>query len=82
MIPQDAYLNELVKSKAIVTVILTNGFQFTEATIVGFDTHVIYLQETRGSQNMIYKHALSTVKPKKALNLKEIRDAAREKSGK
>lgn len=64
---QDLLLNQLRKDRIAVTVFLTNGFQ-VKGTVRGFDNFVVLL-ECEGKQNMIYKHAISTVCPSKVINL-------------
>ncbi|HLQ74065.1 MAG TPA: RNA chaperone Hfq [Bacillota bacterium] len=58
---QDFYLNELRKSKSLVTVFLTNGFQL-RGTIHSFDSYTVLL-ESDNKQQLIYKHAISTFVP-------------------
>lgn len=64
---QDVLLNQLRKEKVLSTLFLTNGFQL-KGTIKGFDNFVVIL-ESEGKQQMIYKHAISTLVPSKAVNL-------------
>lgn len=64
---QENLLNQLRKDKIIVTIFLTNGFQF-KGLIRGFDNFII-LVETDGKQQMIYKHAISTLVPSKNVML-------------
>ena len=64
---QDVLLNQLRKEKILITVFLTNGFQL-KGIIKGFDNFVVIL-ESEGKQQMIYKHAISTLVPSKAVNL-------------
>lgn len=64
---QDVLLNQLRKEKILITVFLTNGFQL-KGTIKGFDNFVVIL-ESDGKQQMIYKHAISTLAPSKPVNL-------------
>ena len=64
---QDNYLNQLRKDKVPVVVYLTNGVRL-KGLIKGFDTFVILLKET--SQQLVYKHAISTVSPDKDIQLK------------
>ena len=66
---QDLVLNTARKEKMTVTVFLMNGFQF-KGTVRGFDNFVVII-ETEGKQQMIYKHAISTVVPPRAMNLGE-----------
>ena len=58
---QDAVLNEVRRDKVPVTLFLMNGFQL-RGTITGFDSFVVVLV-TDGKQQMIYKHAISTLAP-------------------
>ncbi|PHV70737.1 RNA chaperone Hfq [Sporanaerobium hydrogeniformans] len=64
---QDVLLNQLRKDKIAITVFLTNGFQL-KGIIKGFDNFVVIL-ESEGKQQMIYKHAISTLIPAKMVNL-------------
>lgn len=64
---QDVLLNQLRKEKILITVFLTNGFQL-KGIIKGFDNFVVIL-ESEGKQQMIYKHAISTLMPSKPVNL-------------
>ena len=56
---QDTFLNQARKERTMLTVFLMNGFQM-RGVITGFDQFVILLQSD-GRQQMIYKHAVSTV---------------------
>ena len=62
---QDAILNEVRKEKVPVTLFLMNGFQL-RGVITGFDSFVVVLV-TDGKQQMIYKHAISTLAPIRSL---------------
>ncbi|MBO5317104.1 MAG: RNA chaperone Hfq [Oscillospiraceae bacterium] len=62
---QDAILNEVRRDKVPVTLFLMNGFQL-RGTITGFDSFVVVLV-TDGKQQMIYKHAISTLAPIRSL---------------
>ena len=64
---QDYFLNETRKEHQLVTVFLMNGFQM-KGCIRGFDSFVVML-ESEGKQQMIFKHAISTIVPPKPLNL-------------
>jgi len=63
---QDAFLNALRKGKCGVSIHTINGYQINHAAILGYDNFVV-LVETNGSQLMIYKHAISTIKPDKKI---------------
>lgn len=58
---QDAILDEVMKEKVPVTLFLMNGFQM-RGVIINFDSFVVVLV-TDGRQQMIYKHAISTIAP-------------------
>ena len=60
---QDAILSEIRREKVPVTMFLMNGFQL-RGTITGFDSFVVVLVSD-GKQQMIYKHAISTLAPMK-----------------
>lgn len=62
---QDAILKEVKRDKVPVTLFLMNGFQL-RGIITGFDSFVVVLV-TDGKQQMIYKHAISTLAPMKPL---------------
>ena len=62
---QDAILAEVVREKMPVTLFLMNGFQL-RGIITGFDQFVVVLV-TDGKQQMIYKHAISTLAPIRSL---------------
>lgn len=62
----DAVMNE-VKDKIPVTLFLMNGFQM-RGMITHYDESVVVLV-TDGRQQMIYKHAISTLVPLKPLKL-------------
>ena len=58
---QDAILGEVRREKVPVTLFLMNGFQL-RGTVTGFDSFVVVLVSD-GKQQMIYKHAISTLAP-------------------
>lgn len=58
---QDVFLNQVRKDKMSVTIYLTNGFQF-KGVVRGFDSYIIIL-DCDGKQNIVYKHAVSTIIP-------------------
>lgn len=64
---QDVFLNQVRKEHIPVTIYLTNGFQL-KGLVKGFDNFTVIL-ESDGKQQLIYKHAISTVSPMKAINL-------------
>ena len=58
---QEAMLQEVCRDKIPVTLFLMNGFQL-RGIVTGYDTFVVVLV-TDGKQQMIYKHAISTLAP-------------------
>ena len=62
---QDAILGEVRRDRIPVTLFLMNGFQL-RGVVTGFDSFVVVLV-TDGKQQMIYKHAISTLVPMKQL---------------
>ena len=66
---QDAVLSEVRREKIPVTLFLMNGFQL-RGTITGFDSFVVVLV-SEGKQQMIYKHAISTLAPIRPLKSAE-----------
>ena len=58
---QDAILRECRKDKVPLTLFLMNGFQL-RGIITGYDSFVVVLVSD-GKQQMIYKHAMSTLAP-------------------
>ncbi len=66
---QDTFLNQARRERMPLTVFLMNGFQL-RGVIRGFDAFVV-LVDSEGKQQMIYKHAISTVAPIKPLTITE-----------
>jgi host factor-I protein len=64
---QDVFLNQVRKEHIAVTVYLTNGFQL-KGMVKGFDNFTVVL-DSEGRQQLIYKHAISTISPMKIVNL-------------
>ena len=62
---QDAILKEVRRDKVPVTLFLMNGFQL-RGIVTGYDSFVVVLVSD-GKQQMIYKHAISTLAPMKPL---------------
>ena len=58
---QEIFLTQVRRDRRPVTMFLMNGFQM-RGVITGFDAFVILLQ-SEGKQQMIYKHAVSTIIP-------------------
>ena len=60
------------KRKIAVTIFLTNGFQF-KGIVKGFDSYVVIL-DSDGKQNLVYKHAISTIIPVKSISILDSSD--------
>ncbi|MEQ8199879.1 MAG: RNA chaperone Hfq [Syntrophomonadaceae bacterium] len=64
---QDAFLNQVRKDKILVTIYLVNGFQI-RGMVKGFDNFTVVV-ELDGKQQLVYKHAISTVAPMKPISI-------------
>ena len=64
---QDVFLSRARRNESAVTVFLVNGFQI-RGTITGFDPFTVVVSSD-GKQNLIYKHAISTITPLRAIEL-------------
>ena len=64
---QDAFLNQARKDKIPVTIFLTNGYQF-KGMVKGFDSYIVIL-DCDGKQNLVFKHAISTIIPYKTISI-------------
>ena len=56
---QDIFLNKVRKENTSIVIYLVNGFQI-RGTVVGFDNFTV-IMEVENKQQMIYKHAISTI---------------------
>ena len=66
---QEIFLNQVRKARMPVTVFLVNGFQI-KGLVTGFDNFTVVL-DSEGRQQLIYKHAISTIIPAKAIQFAE-----------
>ena len=66
---QDIFLLRARRDRIPVTMFLMNGFQL-RGTITGFDAFVVVL-DSEGRQQVIYKHAISTIAPQRSVELAE-----------
>lgn len=69
---QDTFLNQVRKENIPVTIYLVNGFQI-RGLVRGFDQFTV-LVENEGRQMLVYKHALSTIAPARAVHLPHHQD--------
>ncbi|WP_346354249.1 RNA chaperone Hfq [Azotosporobacter soli] len=74
---QDSFLNQIRKETNLPVVIyLVNGFQI-RGIVKGFDSFTVII-EHEGKQQLVYKHAISTITPTRpfAANWNERREEA------
>lgn len=71
---QDTMLNQVRREKQTITFFLMNGFQL-KGIVKSFDNFVVIV-ESEGRQQMIYKHAISTIIPTQSVELHDIRQFA------
>ena len=64
---QDAFLNQLRRERTNITVFLVNGFQM-HGVIRAYDGFTVVL-DSDGRQQLIYKHAISTIIPPRPVEL-------------
>ena len=70
---QEIFLTRARKQNVPVTVFLVNGFQL-RGNVTGFDSFTVVL-DSDGKQQVIYKHAISTIVPMRAISLQETEEA-------
>jgi host factor-I protein len=63
---QEPFLNQLRKERVSVSIFLVNGIKL-QGQIESFDQFVILLRNT--VNQMVYKHAISTIVPSRAVRL-------------
>ena len=71
---QDLFLLRARQDRVPVTLFLMNGFQM-RGTITGYDPFVVVL-DSDGRQQVIYKHAISTIAPIRPVDLRENEEGA------
>ena len=64
---QDPFLNALRKEHVPVSIYLVNGIKL-QGQVESFDQYVVLLRNTSVTQ-MVYKHAISTVVPARAVSI-------------
>lgn len=65
---QDLFLNNARKERVPVTIYLMNGVQ-VKGYVKGFDSYIVLLESENKQQNLIYKHAVSTIVPGRNINI-------------
>lgn len=73
---QDVFLNQARKHKLQLTVFLVNGFQL-KGHVTGFDAFTVVL-DCAGKQNLVYKHAVSTIVPETPVALLDMKENRKE----
>ena len=66
---QDLFLLRIRQDRLPVTLFLMNGFQM-RGIVTGYDPFVVVL-DSDGRQQVIYKHAISTITPERPVPLRE-----------
>ena len=64
---QEIFLTKARKQSIPLTIFLMNGFQM-RGIVRGFDSFTVVL-ETDGKQQLIYKHAISTLVPSQSVDM-------------
>ena len=67
---QEPFLEELKKDKVPVSIYLVNGIKL-QGHIDAYDQFVVLLKNT--INQMVYKHAISTIVPSRAVELSELK---------
>lgn len=70
---QDPFLNQLRREHVPVSIYLVNGIKL-QGQVESFDQYVILLRNT--VTQMVYKHAISTIVPGRAVNFQATSDDA------
>ncbi len=77
---QDTFLNQARKENMLTTVFLINGYQI-KGVVRSFDNFTLLL-DVEGKQQLVYKHAISTIIPARNINLRSVdNDTAEEEPG-
>lgn len=69
---QDIFLNTICKQKISLTIFLVNGVKLT-GIVASFDSFCILLRRD-GHEQLVYKHAISTIMPGQSVQLVENED--------
>ena len=64
---QDSFLNQVRKENIPVIIYLVNGFQI-RGSVRGFDNFTVIIEQV-GKQQLVYKHAVSTISPLSAIEI-------------
>ena len=77
---QENFLNQARKESVPVTIHLVNGFQI-KGMIRGFDQFTVVI-DAMGRQQMVFKHAISTITPARPLGGKKAEEQPAEDAAK
>ncbi len=58
---QDVFLNSVRRDHTTIVIYLMNGFQI-KCQVKGFDSYTVVV-DCEGKQELVYKHAISTIIP-------------------
>jgi host factor-I protein len=70
---QDVFLNQVRRENVAVTIFLVNGYQL-KGFVKGFDSFTLVL-DSEGKEQLVYKHAISTVAPFRPLHINYVTEA-------
>ncbi len=66
---QEIFLTQVRRERRMVTMFLMNGFQM-RGVVTGFDAFTVILNSD-GKQQVVYKHAISTIVPERPVPMGE-----------
>ncbi|MFP3726405.1 RNA chaperone Hfq [Priestia filamentosa] len=66
---QDKFLNQCRKTSTTIQVYMNNGFPVF-GKVEGFDDFTVLIRDKEDRQNLLYKSAISTIKPEKEVEMK------------
>lgn len=64
---QDTFLTQARRDRLNVTLIMMNGFQM-RGVVTGFDAYIVVVMSDK-KQQIVYKHAISTIVPERPVSL-------------
>lgn len=64
---QDVFLNQVRKEHISVTIYMVNGFQL-KGMVKGFDNFTVVIEAENRIQQLVYKHAISTISPARSVS--------------
>lgn len=73
---QDIFLTQVRRERKSITMFLMNGFQM-RGYVTGFDAFTVVLSSD-GKQQVVYKHAISTIVPEHPVSLAPMQEVPME----